>query len=214
MEQRFEQKVKEDQEKWAKNDKRWDQNDKRWDQNDKRWDQNDKRWDENDKRWDQNDKRWDENDKRWDQNDKRWDENEKAHRKLDQRLMAMGARWGIDTESTFRNALAGIISKEFPDVQVIHVDERDDEGIVFGYPEEIELDVIIKNGMLIIGEIKSSVHKSDIYTFERKVRFYEQKKGKPVTRKIVISPMVDKRALPAAKKLEMEIYSFADDVDL
>ncbi len=171
------------------------------------------KWDKNDRRWDKNDLRWDENDRRWDENDRRWDENKSEHKRLDQRLMAMGARWGTDSEASFRNALAGIL-KEFPGVEVIHADEHDDEGVVFGYPEEVELDVIIKNGMLMICELKSSVHKSDIYTFERKIRFYEQKKGRKATRKIVISPMVDKRALPVAKKLGMDVYSFADDVIL
>jgi hypothetical protein len=219
---------------WEENAKRWDRNDKRWEENEKRWDRNDKRWEENTKRWEENEKRWDRNDKRWEQNEKRWEENQrqweenrqqwaKAQKhlekhdlqmsKFDQRLMAMGARWGTDSEEAFRNGLAGIL-KEFPDVQVLHVDEHDDEGVVFGYPEEIELDLIIKNGVLIIGDIKSSIHKSDVYTFARKIRFYEQKKSQQATRKIIISPMINKYAVPVAKKLGIELYSFAEEVNL
>jgi len=47
-------------------------------------------------------------------------------------------------------------------VQVINVTEYDDEGEVFGRPDQIELDLLIKNGLLIIGEIQSSISKSPI----------------------------------------------------
>ena len=125
----------------------------------------------------------------------------------------MGARWGINSEIAFRNALAGIL-QEFPDVQVLHVNEHDDEGVVHGYPEEVELDLIIQNGVLIIGEIKSSLSRSDISVFARKVHFYEQKHNRTTTRKVVISPMVHDKALSLAQKLGIEVYSFAEDVDL
>jgi len=99
-------------------------------------------------------------------------------------------------------------------VKVINVNEFDDEGIVFGEPDQVELDIIIKNGLLIICEIKSSMSKSDMYIFERKVRFYEKKHGKQADKMIVISPMVHKLAKPVAKKLGIQVYSYAEDVDV
>ncbi|OAD22815.1 protein containing DUF1626 [Candidatus Thiomargarita nelsonii] len=95
----------------------------------------------------------------------KWKQHELQMSKFDQRLMAIGARWGSQSEDAFRNGLAAIL-KEIPDIEVIHVDEHDDQGIVFGYPEEIELDIIIKNGLLIIVEMKSATDKSDVYRFE------------------------------------------------
>ncbi len=41
-----------------------------------------------------------------------------------------------------------------------------------------EQNIIIKNGELILCELKSSVSKADMYTFDRKVRFYEQRHHK------------------------------------
>jgi hypothetical protein len=76
------------------------------------------------------------------------------------------------------------------------------------------LDVIIKNGLLIICEIKSSFSKSDMYTFNRKVAFYEKRHNTKANRKLVISPMVDERAKPIAQDLGIEIYSYADTVEL
>jgi len=143
----------------------------------------------------------------------KWKQHDLQMSKSDQRLMAMGARWGNESEEAFRNGLAAIL-KEILDIEVIHVDEHDDEGIVFGYPEEIELDIIIKNGLLIIVEMKSATDKSDVYYFDKKVRFYEQKPGRKANRKLIISPMVDKKANPVAQKLGIELYTYVQDVKL
>jgi hypothetical protein len=43
-------------------------------------------------------------------------------------------------------------------VEVLNITEYDDAGVVFGRPDQIELDIIIKNGILIIAEIKSSMY--------------------------------------------------------
>jgi hypothetical protein len=143
----------------------------------------------------------------------RWIQHDIQMSKFDQRLMAMGARWGSQSEDAFRNGLAAIL-KEIPDIEVIHVDEHDDEGIVFGYPEEIELDIIIKKGLLIIVEMKSATDKSDVYRFDKKVRFYEQKHGRKANRKLIISPMVGKKANSVAQKLGIELYTYVQNVKL
>jgi len=77
-------------------------------------------------------------------------------KRLDRSITALGARWGLKSERSFRNALIGILEKSF-EVQVLNVVDYDEEGTVFGRPEQIELDVIIKNGLLLICELKSSI---------------------------------------------------------
>ena len=67
--------------------------------------------------------------------------------------------------------------------------------------------VVITNGSVIACEIKSSLSKSDMYSFDRKVAFYQKRHDRPVTRKLVISTMVDQRALPVAEALGIEVYS-------
>jgi len=124
---------------------------------------------------------------------------------------ALGARWGMQTEASFRHALAGILEKSFG-VEVRNETLRDDAGEVFGRPDQVELDVIIRNGVLILCEIKSSISRSDMYIFDRKVTFYEKRHGRKATRKLVISPMVDARALALADELGIEVYSYAEDV--
>jgi len=59
----------------------------------------------------------------------------------------LGSRWGLQSEKAFRDALAGTLEQNFG-VQVVNVNEYDDRGEVFGRPDQVELDVIIKNGLL------------------------------------------------------------------
>jgi hypothetical protein len=169
----------------------------------------------------ENQKKWEakqEEDRLWrEKNERKWEEGQQVtddlNRKYNQLFGAVGRRWGLHSEASFRNGLAGIL-KDFQGIEVLNVTEWDDEGVVFGQPDQIELDLIIKNGVLMVCEIKSSVTKSDMYVFNKKVRFYEQKHDRLANRMIVISPMVDENALPYAKKLGIDVYSFADEVEL
>ena len=85
----------------------------------------------------------------------------------------------------------------------------DKEGQVYGCPEMIEIDMIIQSERLILCEFRTSMSKSDVYAFERKVRFYEKDQGKKAERMLVISPMLDPKARETAKKLGVEAYSSA-----
>ena len=123
----------------------------------------------------------------------------------DRSIGALGSRWGLQSEKAFRDALAGILEKNFG-VKVLNVNEYDDQGTVFGRPDQIELDVIIQNGLLLICELKSSIDKAGMYIFERKARFYEQRHQRTANRLIVISPMIDARARQVAERLGIETY--------
>ncbi|MBU6169263.1 MAG: DUF3782 domain-containing protein [Bacteroidetes bacterium] len=222
--------------RWDANDARWDANDLKWIANDARWDANDARWDANDLKWIANDARWDANDARWEADVLKWEINDirlvsinsilddlirsflefkKDNLKFDEfmriKIGAIGARWGVATENSYRSMLESILMKSF-NVEVQNFTELDESGIVFGRPDQIELDIIIKNGILIIIELKSSVSKNDLYIFERKVKWYESKFDVKVNRAIVVSPMVDRWAIAVAEKLKIELFSNFDDL--
>lgn len=91
-------------------------------------------------------------------------------------------------------------------------EDYDHDGKVFGRPQQVEMDVIIHNGTLILCEIKSSMSKSDLYAFWRKKNFYEEKHGRKASRTMVISPMIDDAARSAAADLHIEMYGYAEDV--
>ncbi|RME51488.1 MAG: DUF3782 domain-containing protein, partial [Caldilineae bacterium] len=185
-----------------------------------------RKWEEQNRRWEElreeQNRKWEEQNRKWEEQNRKWHENQAAinamlkeiqmlSRKHDSTIGALGARWGLHTEESFRNALRGILEETF-DVQVVNVNEYDDSGEVFGHPDQVEIDLIIKNGTLILCEIKSSMSKADMYTFERKVRFYEKRHDRQANRTLVISPMVDDSAKEVATKLGIEVYSYAEEV--
>ena len=165
--------------------------------------------------------RWDEQNRKWDEQNRKWDEQNRKNNELleeiklsrsrqDQGIGALGARWGIASEHSFRAALKGILEKSFG-VEVLNINEFDDQGIVFGVPDQVEIDIIIKNGVVILCELKSSMSKSDMYTFDRKVRYYEQRHQRPVQRRLAISPMIHPAARAVAEKLGIEMFGHAED---
>lgn len=160
-------------------------------------------------------KKWDEQDKKWGEQNQKWylqhEEIMQLTKKNDSSIGALGARWGIASEASFRNGLKAILKESFG-VEVLNITDYDEEGQVFGRPDQVELDIIIKDSVLIICEIKSSMSKSDMYIFERKARFYEQRHNRKADRLMVISPMIDNRAKDVAKTLHIECYSYADQV--
>jgi hypothetical protein len=198
--------------------RKWDENNRRLDdfihQQNQKWDENNRKWEENSRRLD--DLIYQQNQKWWEQhrqNQETLAEIKKLHKKYDSAIGALGSRWGLYSEASFRNALAGILQESFG-VEVLNLNDYDQDGIVFGRPDQVEIDVIIKNGLVIVCEIKSSIDKAGMYIFDRKVEFYQQHYHRQVNRKIVISPMVDSRALPVAQNLGIEVYSYAEDVPL
>jgi hypothetical protein len=193
------------------------------------WDENQRALkaaqDEANRKWEEQNRKWDENQRALkamqDEANRKWEEDhreimamirrmEALDRKYDSTIGALGARWGLYSEQSFRNALRGILTGFF-NIEVINVIEYDDTGAVFGRPDQIELDLIIKNGLLIICEIKSSVSKADVYAFERKARWYEQRHARQADRLMIISPMIDARAREAARRLQIDMYSFAEE---
>jgi hypothetical protein len=79
----------------------------------------------------------------------------------------------VEPVEDFRGGLSQVFVDVFG-VEVIHVNEYDDEGEVFGRPEQIDLDVIIQNDTFLIMELKAFIDKAGMYVFERKARFYEK----------------------------------------
>ncbi|MFZ4667394.1 MAG: PD-(D/E)XK nuclease family protein [Prochlorotrichaceae cyanobacterium] len=137
----------------------------------------------------------------------------KVNRRYDSTIGALGSRWGLYSEASFRNGLKAILGESFG-VEVLNFQENDPDGEVFGRPDQVEIDVIIKNGLVILCELKSSISKAEMYVFDRKAAFYQKRYQRSVNRKIVISPMVDSRALPVAQQLGIEVYSYADDLQV
>lgn len=133
---------------------------------------------------------------------------ERKFRDLDNKIVGLGARWGIMSEESFREGLKALLTEEIG-LEVEHYEGYDDEGIVFVQPDQVEVDLIVKDDSLILVEIKSSMSRGDVDTFQRKVEFYEKKQNLKVGRKVIISPGIDYQTVKFAQSLGMEVYTSA-----
>ncbi len=216
--------LREEQERrWQEQSALWQEQNKRWEEQNKRWEEQNRRWEEQNRRWEEQRKLWEEQNRRWEEQQRRWEEQQrinrelmeeikKLHRKYDTGIGALGARWGLRAESSFREAIKGILEEDFP-VKVERYLAYDQEGEVFGRPDQVELDLIIRDGKILIAEIKSSMSKSDVFVLKRKVEFYKKREGKEVDRVLIISPMVDSKAMDLAREYGFEVYSYPEDVE-
>ena len=107
----------------------------------------------------------------------------------------------------------GILEKNFG-VQVANVTDHNDRGVVFERTDQVEVDVIVKNDLLLIYELKSSIGKVRMCIFERKARFCEQCHQRTANRLIVISPMIDARARKVAERLGIETHGNSTEVEV
>ena len=219
---------KEQNDRWNEQAERWKEQNDRWNEQAERWKAQNDRWNEEAVRWKEQAEHWSKQDLRWAQEDQRWEElaaDRKAQdERIDQRferlegdlqqiklsIGALGARWGLSAEESFRSALAGILTESYG-VTVLNISFQDSEGKVFGRPDQVEMDIVVTNGVCMAIEIKSSVDKQAVYLFDRKVQVYSEREGRTVNRKIVISPMVDSRAFRVAKELGIEVFTRSDD---
>ena len=114
---------------------------------------------------------------------------EELKRLIDLRLSALGARWGLVAEDVFRQGVAEILSEAGWNVsrEVL----LDKEGYVYGYPSPIEIDVVVKDGKVILVEITSWLKRESIAPLARKREFYERVKGVRVSEVIVITAYID-----------------------
>ncbi len=202
--------------------RKWEGQNHKWEEQNHKWEEQNHKWEEENRKWDEQNRKWDEQNRKWDEQNRKWDENQKTikdilaridaqQQKHDSSIGAIGARWGLYAEEAFRSALAAILERSFG-MQVLNITEFDDTGEVFGQPDQVELDVIISNGTLILCELKSSMSRGDVYIFSRKVKFYERLHLCTADRRIIVTPMIREDARRTATKLDLEVYSFAEDV--
>lgn len=125
---------------------------------------------------------------------------------VERHISALGARWGIMAEDAFREGIKGLLEKEF-NIKIEKWKDYDNEGVVYGYPSPIEIDIALKDEKIILIEITSHARASDISIFKKKCIFYEKKTGKIPSRLIIVTPYANENAINTSKKLNIEIYT-------
>ncbi|RLE60156.1 MAG: hypothetical protein DRN53_06430, partial [Thermoprotei archaeon] len=101
----------------------------------------------------------------------------KELKRLGDRISALGARWGLIAEEVFRESLRKFLQDYFKVTRVERWEHYDEGGFVYGYPSVVEVDLIIKDEVHYLVEVKSSTSKSDISELYRIGILYEKKTG-------------------------------------
>jgi len=125
---------------------------------------------------------------------------------VERHISALGARWGVMAESAFRESLRGLLERELG-YRVEKWTVYDEAGKVYGYPSDVDVDVTVSDGKLILVEVSSHIKTSDVSAFGRKAELYTEKTGKKPDRLVIVTPYIDDRAAQTAKKLEIEVYT-------
>jgi len=125
---------------------------------------------------------------------------------MNRRISALGARWGLESEEAFREGLRGILEKELG-LKVERWTAFDETGSVFGHPSQVEVDVAVSNGRVMLIEVSSHVKQADVAALVKKAELYERITGRRPDRLIVVTPFAEERAMEAALKLGVEIYT-------
>jgi len=115
-------------------------------------------------------------------------------------ISAIGGRWGIQTERTFREGVKEILEKYFG-AQVKELYIYDKDGILKGRPEKYQVDILITDSQHIIIEIKSQATEWDVLKLHKLGIIYEKESGvKP--RLILLSPFPRDEAWKEAERIK------------
>lgn len=125
---------------------------------------------------------------------------------IDRHISALGARWGIMAESSFREGLKGIIEKELG-LKTDRWVHYDDSGYVYGKPSPVEIDIATRDQKIILIEVSSHVRKQDIAIFAKKIELYMRMVGRQPERTMIIAPYIDEEAKRLAEEYGIEIYT-------
>ena len=103
-------------------------------------------------------------------------------------LNALGARWGVFSEDAFRSGVRELLKDA--GYTVDRWVYYDDKGYVYGYPSEVELDIVIKDGRTLAVEITSALKRGDLQQIRRKVELFGAVTGRRVDAVYVITPFI------------------------
>ena len=128
-------------------------------------------------------------------------------KRLEVWINALGARWGIVAEDVFRQGIVELLADAGWKVDREIIFDKD--GFVYGYPSEVEIDVVMSNGKVILVELTASLKRGELVQISRKRELYEKLKGKKVSEVIVVTPFIDdkneERVIAIANSLGIKV---------
>ncbi|BES81134.1 PD-(D/E)XK nuclease family protein [Pyrodictium abyssi] len=122
-------------------------------------------------------------------------------------LNTIAHRFGLLTETGFREAMRYVVEEALGAARVERLSLRDEEGLVYGYPATVDIDLVVRDGEHIIVEVKSRVDPGDVAVLARKARLYERETGtRP--RAVILGGYVAPSAYEAAARLGVTVRPY------
>ena len=110
---------------------------------------------------------------------------------IEMRLMSIGSRWGLINEEAVREGIRDLLRSVGYSVEKwIWFDST---GYVYGHPSTIDLDIVIKDSLIIAIEITSSIKRGEPLYLKKKVELYEKVSGRKVSKIMMIAPYIADR---------------------
>ena len=100
---------------------------------------------------------------------------EREVKRLENMIAALGARWGVWSEETFRTGLLEILEEAGWKVKKEYF--YDTEGYVYGFPSEVEVDIVVRDGKTIMVELTAAAKRGDLPIILKKREYYEKRTG-------------------------------------
>ncbi len=120
-------------------------------------------------------------------------------------LSNLNMYWDLISEKALKEKLREILDKEIG-LKIEKWVYYDSEGIVYGYPSQIEANIVSYNKNILLMEFLPYVGALDVENFKKKAMLYEKIAGRKPSRLIIITPYADEKSLGVAKELEVEIH--------
>ncbi len=128
----------------------------------------------------------------------------RAVRELTAKVIALGHRYGLATEEALRSAPKYLVEDLLREYAVKRWTHYDSEGIVYGHPSIVEVDVLVRDGIHVLLEFKSFADRGDVAELYRIGVLYERVEGvKP--RLLLAAAGYTARARELAERLGVEL---------
>ena len=126
-------------------------------------------------------------------------------------LTAIAHRFGVISETGFREAMKYVLQDLFGIAKVEKVTIYDEKGLVYGHPANIDIDILVRDREHVLIEIKSRTSRGDVAELYRIGRLYEERTGiRP--RLVIVSRFIDPEAIETARELNVEIKPLSKDL--
>jgi len=193
MNERFEEMNERSDRRFAEMNERFN---KRFEEMNKRFEEMDKRFEEMNER---SDRRFAEMNERFNKRFEEMNEQLRGMREdFHNAISGVGSRWGIDAERAFRAGMRKILKENFgADVEEYYIEDK--EGIIKGRSVRYQVDLLVKDSVHIIVDVKSSADDFDVYKLHKLGEIYHSMTGmRP--RIILVSAYVREEAMDESLK--------------